>query len=311
MRRIISLVLLLTMVLSLSSVTTFAQGSSESVDKIKNFYEVNEDGTVSKKDKSSDTYSKSINFLIDIGAIEVYSDGTIINNYSEEVFASKLKSEEINTFNLESKVKFNEKVDYEALYEESVNPNGKYYGILSEEELNNIINHVNATMPESGTEEQYLEIRPLMLDFDYYQKALQNTVLLSYTYTSYINIGYTEPVAWYDAGLFFVNNVRNGGDWDYKVLVGLNTPYYCNMKNYYGVYTGEQIGNMHYGTVGSYLFTPTVLKASAGLYQIYSGTAKLSWFSTYFDDPSDQASIQLGINLHSEFGFPNISHLQK
>jgi len=311
MRRVVSLILLLTMILSLSSVTSFAQSSSENIDRIKSSYEVNEDGIVSNKDKSSDTYSKSINFLIDIGAIEVHSDGTIINNYSEEVFASKLKSEEINTFNLESKVKLNENIDYEALYEESINPNGKYYGILSEEELNNVINHVNASISENGMEIQSLEIRPLMLDFDYYQKSLQNTVLLSYTFTSYVNIGYAEPIAWYDTGLFFVNKVKTGGDWDYKTTMGKNTVYYCNMKNYYGSYTGEQIGNMHYGTVGSYLFTPTILKAAAGIYQIHSGTWQLSWLSTYFDDPSDQASIQLGINLHSEFRFPNINHLQK
>lgn len=65
---------------------------------------------------------------------------------------------------------------------------------------------------------------------------------------------------------------------------------------------------MHYGTVGRYLFPKSILKASAGLYQIYSGTAKPSWFSSYFDDPKDQSQIQEGIDLHSQFDFPSVAN---
>lgn len=63
--------------------------------------------------------------------------------------------------------------------------------------------------------------------------------------------------------------------------------------------TGETIGNFHYGYVGSEIFGPNTLKAAAGIVQITSGTAKLEWFSSYFDDPKDQADIQWGINVYN------------
>jgi|GEM_PF-6738582 len=285
--------------ISLSEEAKIDSAEDDMLHAIEDYVEVDEEETISKKDITSDEYSKSINFLKEIGAIEVYSDGTIINVYSDDDFAN----EEINPYS-------NKKIDYDALYQEAIKPTGKYYGILSEDETKKLTNHVNMSLPDNDGDKESLEIVPAMLSFDYYQKTLQNTTLLSYTLASYENVGYTAPLAWYYTGLFFVNKVKTGGDWDYKVPMGRTTPYYCDMNNYYGVYTGGQIGNMHYGTVGSYLFSAATLKSAAGLYQIYSGTAELSWFASYFDDPNDQTDIQRGINLHSNFNFPDIRHLQ-
>ncbi len=64
---------------------------------------------------------------------------------------------------------------------------------------------------------------------------------------------------------------------------------------------------MHYGTVGSFLFKENTLLAAAGVYQIVSGHAQLSWFSTYFDDPEDQSAISNGIGLHSTYNLPTIA----
>ncbi|WP_258073216.1 polymorphic toxin type 44 domain-containing protein [Brevibacillus laterosporus] len=65
-------------------------------------------------------------------------------------------------------------------------------------------------------------------------------------------------------------------------------------KTYY--LTGEDIGNIHYEYVGRYHFGTSTLLSVAGMVQFLSGTAKLSWFDSYFDDPTDQKAIRRGIN---------------
>ncbi|WP_084388866.1 polymorphic toxin type 44 domain-containing protein [Fusibacter sp. 3D3] len=62
---------------------------------------------------------------------------------------------------------------------------------------------------------------------------------------------------------------------------------------------GTNIGNLHYGVVGSVLFGSTTLKSAAGMYQIYRGTSSFSYFSSYFYDPNDTADIVTGIGYHS------------
>lgn len=73
---------------------------------------------------------------------------------------------------------------------------------------------------------------------------------------------------------------------------------------------GKGLGNMHYGTVGTFLFKPKTLYAAVGIYQIYSGTCQLDWYATYFDEPKDQLYIRKGINLHGLYNFPTIDHYQ-
>ncbi|HHB1887415.1 hypothetical protein J0818_28455 [Bacillus cereus] len=91
---------------------------------------------------------------------------------------------------------------------------------------------------------------------------------------------------------YFIEKVRTKGPWDYKWQ-------YAGKYIYQGRNcTGEDLGNMHYGYVGrAGGFTPDLLKTAAGLYQIKSGTYKLEWISSYFDDPNDQAWINYGIQL--------------
>lgn len=95
------------------------------------------------------------------------------------------------------------------------------------------------------------------------------------------------------AGLYFASQVKSGGPWDYKLKYGVSKRYKFNSR----IITGEDIGNIHYGYVGRYLFPASILKSVAGAYQIYSGTAHPSWFKTYFDDPQDQAMIEWGISM--------------
>lgn len=93
-------------------------------------------------------------------------------------------------------------------------------------------------------------------------------------------------------GLSFVQHVKTGGPWDYKLQ-------FRGHYNFNGrVLAPEDIGNMHYGYVGRAAgFTRSLLSTAAGAYQIYSGTSHLGWADSYYDDPNDQAWISYGMNL--------------
>lgn len=79
----------------------------------------------------------------------------------------------------------------------------------------------------------------------------------------------------------FIAAVKTGGIWDFKRLGGQY----------------EDFGNFHFGTVAEATnFIPNVSTArfGAGLYQIWSGTAKMEWLDTFFDDPNDSENISKG-----------------
>lgn len=100
------------------------------------------------------------------------------------------------------------------------------------------------------------------------------------------------------AGKFFAERVQSGGIWDYKSYLGTHTYYY--MEDLRTTMSGEEIGNFHYGYVGSAVWPETVLKSAAGMYQIYSGTSSIKYWDSFFDDPADQYDIQRGINKYKE-----------
>jgi len=66
----------------------------------------------------------------------------------------------------------------------------------------------------------------------------------------------------------FIDKVKIGGDWDLKQNIGWNQ--YCDTEIDGDIYylSGEDIGNIHYGFVGSTLFPPLILKSAAGIMQI-------------------------------------------
>lgn len=98
------------------------------------------------------------------------------------------------------------------------------------------------------------------------------------------------------AGVFFAERVKTGGIWDYKSYMGTHTVYY--MEDLNTTMSGETIGNFHYGYVGRAVFTATLLKSAAGMYQIISGTSDLGYWDTFFDDPADQHDIDWGIRKY-------------
>lgn len=103
--------------------------------------------------------------------------------------------------------------------------------------------------------------------------------------------------------------VMQGADWDHKTkipkLFGARNPYWHILRGneyYYDIWS-----NVHYGYVGAACaFSESMLLDGAGLEQIGSSLARLSSPQISpgvkgmrkFDDPSDRASISIGIKLY-------------
>lgn len=110
----------------------------------------------------------------------------------------------------------------------------------------------------------------------------------------------------------FYNKVKSGGDWDLKVQKkwklksGYKYLYRENRKTKKYFDKNDDLGNVHYGFVGSALFSKVTLCAGAGAYQIYSdirNKKQTQIFKLSFgDDPHDTAMIKYGISLYKKWG---------
>ena len=105
---------------------------------------------------------------------------------------------------------------------------------------------------------------------------------------------------------YFIGKVRTGGDWDLKSQSDWDL---SKDKEY--VYNGTAIrsdepGNIHFGYVGSVIFDAEMLQAGAGIYQIFSGTSAIEFYSSYFDDPVDSMNVMYGYLLKNgaSYSFP-------
>ena len=100
----------------------------------------------------------------------------------------------------------------------------------------------------------------------------------------------------------FVNNVRPGGNWDFKNTANPQD----GGRGYYffgdQLFSAEDFGNIHFGYVGTAGgFSSSALRAGAGAAQIYSGNSSVGSYKSYFDDPKDQGYIQYGINIFNRY----------
>lgn len=139
------------------------------------------------------------------------------------------------------------------------------------------------------------EVSPLGVEVPDISTSFSKVLKKNAAYIAYYALN-EKPLGTYPlaTGEYFAKQVKTGGPWDYKLEYGVNTPY----KFLGATRTGEDLGNIHYGYVGRGAgFSATILKTAAGAYQIYSGTAHLGWYDTYFDDPRDQKMIINGIDL--------------
>ena len=125
---------------------------------------------------------------------------------------------------------------------------------------------------------------------------------------------------WYYAGIrdiakvfkLFYNKVKSGGDWDFKVQKkwklksGYKYLYRESKKKKKYFKRNDDIGNVHYGFVGSALFSKFTLCAGAGAYQVYTdikNKRKTQVFKLSFgDDAHDTEMIKYGISLYHKWG---------
>ena len=90
--------------------------------------------------------------------------------------------------------------------------------------------------------------------------------------------------------LYFTNKVRPNGDWDYKVQLQSNQQYKYNDM----ILRFDDIGNIHYGYVGSAIYSEKTLLIAAGVVQLVFNPNLNYNSSTYFDEPRDQEMIAYG-----------------
>ena len=112
---------------------------------------------------------------------------------------------------------------------------------------------------------------------------------------------YKDEHGYIKAVRFFLNQVRTGGEWDFK-----NRKDWALDPNKVYIYNGKKlkhddIGNIHFGYVGRVLFSEEILCIGAGLYQLLDNPSGWS-IDSYFDDPRDQEAIRFGSSLWDSGG---------
>lgn len=94
------------------------------------------------------------------------------------------------------------------------------------------------------------------------------------------------------------NKEDYGGEWDLKTSWALKSDV---VYLYRGMRLNKNdIGNIHYGYVGSSCFYSDMLLRAAGLAQFLLSDFEGSNWQTFFDEPRDQEAIKYGITLWEE-----------
>lgn len=95
---------------------------------------------------------------------------------------------------------------------------------------------------------------------------------------------------------YFATRVREGGVWDYKRTLGYTNEYKVFINGTKIYMRGEDIGNVHYGYVGSSIgLTTNDLCTAGGIVQLLTGTSSWAYYDSYWDDPRDTEYIKKGI----------------
>lgn len=97
-----------------------------------------------------------------------------------------------------------------------------------------------------------------------------------------------------NATLWWIDKVKSGGIWDYKVYLGYNQ-YYDVVE--LGKMSGESIGNFHYGYVGHFYYPENVLLAAGDLYQGLTSD-DITDLKNYKDSPEDKRDIEWGCRIY-------------
>ena len=92
----------------------------------------------------------------------------------------------------------------------------------------------------------------------------------------------------------FYKLVKTGGKWDLKNQKSWKLSKKNHFKFHGRIIASQDVGNIHFGFVGSVVFKAITLCTGAGIYQIFSGTSSWSYWYSFFDDPRDTRYILLG-----------------
>jgi RHS repeat-associated protein len=130
----------------------------------------------------------------------------------------------------------------------------------------------------------------------YYQTADNAKLNMNAAYAQNNNLG-----ASLGGYLQFKNLVQKGGPWDYLSQANPS----AGGRGYFFIgnqlVSAETFGNYNYGyagTAGS--FPQLTLLLGGGYAQLKAGDYKLSWATSFFDDPKDQANIRAGISGYNQ-----------
>lgn len=117
----------------------------------------------------------------------------------------------------------------------------------------------------------------------------------------------------------FFDNVKSGGKWDFKYSLTTSRSYNCLIGGKVVSLTGEQIGNIHYGYVGSTMFAPIILFWGAGIAHVKDNEIvdkdgnKIGSINvinlnldSYGDDPKDKMNVQQGIDYYNGKNAENV-----
>jgi hypothetical protein len=133
--------------------------------------------------------------------------------------------------------------------------------------------------------------------------------------------GLPEPAGWVGGRIegrkvaydLWISMVRTGAPWDFKLPILNQEPGFewggRWIKMCCGWYNYENVANIHFGYVGRAAgFTAFELKAGAGVFQWRDHHGEPGYeeridlgevgLHTYYDEPEDQAAIDVGIRLH-------------
>lgn len=137
---------------------------------------------------------------------------------------------------------------------------------------------------------------------NFYSSIVNRCFAANQSYTAIVSYLSCASYGYYNTALEFAKYVYPKGLWDYKKLFSsYDVKVNVRINGTFYTLTAEALGNIHYGYVGSVMFSEQTLKTAAGLIHLTQNYKNIaSWLNlgSYFDDPNDQLAIQRGINWY-------------
>lgn len=242
---------------------------------------------------------------------EVKDSGPTIKNISSIIFEnnrqydlSNLKDASAYFQHHQNKISFSGDI-----INQSIHNLAKYKETLADVGEEQKIDHFIALLKQDNSQHKTLQ-KHFSQDVTYFdlQTELDTNTQTMYDFynATYAAAGVginAAAIAYAETGVFFASMEHSGGDWDYKQnFDSYDSPVEAYIDGRYVSMQAQDVGNIHYGYVGSTYFAPTVLKSAAGMAQLASGHPYWD-FSSYFDDPRDQKQIQRGISYFKTGSF--------